>query len=78
MKRDIIEIEILPDGTIKTTTDAVSMPNHQNAEGFMRQLATFAGGLVTRTRRIGASLHAALHAHASDGHTHEHGEEHHH
>lgn len=74
MKQDVIEIEILEDGTIKTVTDKVSMPNHANAEGFMRQLATYCGGFVKRVRRIavGASLLGALHEHTHDGHTHTH------
>jgi len=67
---DKITIEVLDDGTIKTTTDKVSMPNHQNAEGFLKAMATLCGGTVKRVRRIGASLHSALEAHTHDGHTH--------
>lgn len=48
---DVLHIDILEDGTIKTTTDAVSAPNHSNAEAFLRFIATFAGGPTTRTRR---------------------------
>lgn len=73
-----MEIEILPDGTFKITTDPISGANHTNAEGMIRAMSTACGGLMKRVRKIGISLHAALHAHASDGHTHEHGEEHHH
>lgn len=82
MKEDKIEIEILPDGSFKITTDKVSMANHTNAEGLLRALCDGAGGLVKRARRylMGNSLKQALDAHASDGHTHdhEHGGEHHH
>jgi hypothetical protein len=69
---DKITIEVLEDGTIKTTTDAVSAANHQNAEQFLREVATLAGGTVKRILRVGAGLHAALHAHTKDGHTHQH------
>jgi hypothetical protein len=69
---DKITIEILEDGTIKTTTDAVSSANHQNAEQFLREIASLAGGVVKRTLRVGASLHSHLAAHAKDGHTHSH------
>lgn len=68
---DIMTIEVLEDGTIKTSTNRVSMPNHANAEAFMRQLATLTGGETSRTLKVGASLHGALHKHAEDGHTHE-------
>lgn len=70
---DVMEIEVLADGTIKTSTNKVSMANHANAEGFLRMLAQLTGGESKRTLKIGASLHGALHKHASDGHTHAHG-----
>ena len=68
MKQDVIEIEILEDGTIKTSTDRVSMANHQNAEGFLRSMSTLAGGMWKQVRKIGARL--------AHGHSHEHGHEH--
>lgn len=63
MAQDTIQIEILPDGTIKVTTDAVSMPNHSSAERFMKDMEDMAGGKQTRERR---------------GHGHHHHHEHHH
>lgn len=69
---DKIIIEVLEDGTIKTTTDKVSMPNHSNAEGFLREMARLAGGTVKRVMRLGADLTSALRAHTHDGHTHSH------
>jgi hypothetical protein len=48
---DIIKVEILEDGTVKTTTDPISGPNHQSAESFMRSMTTFLGGLMSRTKR---------------------------
>lgn len=68
---DKIEIEILEDGTIKVSTDKVSMPNHANAEAFLREMARLAGGPVERTRK------GHSHAHTHE-HEHEHGGEHHH
>src|SRR5450759_4262959 len=44
MQIDRFRIEILEDGTIKTTTDAVSAANHDNAEQFLRAMANLAGG----------------------------------
>lgn len=63
---DKITIEVLEDGTIKVTTDRVSMPNHVNAEGFLRQMFALAGGTVTRKAR-----HALTHLFNRD-HTHDH------
>lgn len=71
---DKIKITILEDGTIKTETDSVSMPNHGNAESFLRDMFKLAGGNITRKAKN--ALHKLLH-----GHTHEHGHdehEHHH
>ena len=65
---DAFNIEILPDGTIKSETDKVSGPNHQTAESFLKTLATLAGGRVERTRKPGAPLE-----HTHDGkHWHSH------
>ena len=41
---DKIKITILSDGTIKMETDEVSLPNHVNAEGFLREISRLAGG----------------------------------
>jgi len=32
---DTFTVEILPDGTVKTTTDPISAANHQSAEAFL-------------------------------------------
>lgn len=69
---DRIPIEILDDGTIKFTTDAVSGPNHAAAEAFLRECAKLAGGETTRTRRADTHTHAHSHTHSHEGgHTHE-------
>lgn len=47
---DELEIEILPDGRIKTTTPgSVSAANHSNAEAFFRFIATMTDGSNERT-----------------------------
>ena len=65
---DKIIIEVLADGTIKTSTDKVSMPNHQNAEAFLRDIARVAGGEITKKTKAGHSVHA--HAHGEEFHKH--------
>lgn len=69
---DTITITVLPDGTIKMETDKVSMPNHSNAEGFLREMSRLAGGETTRKMKVGADLKGSLHKHTHDGHTHSH------
>ncbi len=44
MQIDRFTVEILEDGTIKTTTDAVSAANHDNAEQFLRAMRTLRAG----------------------------------
>lgn len=51
MEIDKLVIEILEDGTIKTTSDAVSAANHDNAEQFLRAMARLAGGETMRETR---------------------------
>jgi len=63
MTRDVLTLEILPDGTIRTTTDPISPANHQSAEAFLAGLTTLTGGPVTRSKR---------HGHAHHHHTHDH------
>lgn len=67
---DIIQCEILADGTLKLETDRISGPNHMAAESLFRELAKAQGGEQKRTLKVGASLHHALHAHVGDGHSH--------
>lgn len=68
---DTLNIEILEDGTIKTTTDAVSGANHANAEQFLKYMATLAGGETDRQRRADAHHHHHHH-HGEHDHDHEH------
>lgn len=44
-------VEILLDGTIKSTTGHVGPQVHQNAEGFFGMLGRLLGGKTTITRR---------------------------
>jgi hypothetical protein len=66
VKDDRLTIEILEAGTIKTTSDEVSAPNHDNAEQFLRSIARLAGGETTRTTREDAPQHHG-HEHDSKG-----------
>lgn len=60
MNADKMTIEILADGTIKTTTDKISAPNHASADAFLRDVAQLTGNQTTKTKRS--------HSHAQ--HTH--------
>lgn len=50
MKADQMTIEILADGTIKTTTDKISAANHASADAFLRDVARLAGGETTKAK----------------------------
>ena len=67
---DVIIITVLPDGTIKTDTDKVSMPNHENAAAFLRNVQHLAGGKTEM--KLKTDLRGVLHEHTHDGHTHSH------
>lgn len=77
MPVDKMTIEILADGTIKTSTDAISGASHDNAESFLRNMAKLAGGTVKRMMRTDIPrnlLTRLLREHAADGHVHNHNE----
>jgi len=74
MQIDKLTIEILEDGTIKTTSDEVSAANHDNAEQFLRAMARLAGGETTREARkdLKRHPHHTHGAHSTEGrHVHE-------
>jgi hypothetical protein len=78
---DRFEIEILPDGTIKLSTGAVSAAAHLSAESFLQSVNLAAGGIKADRRRrvlVGVSVASALHDHAADGHVHSDGSVHSH
>lgn len=49
--KDTIDIEVLPDGTIKSTTSKVSNANHSSAENFLRDMGKWSNGKVRRVAR---------------------------
>ena len=63
MAADRMTVTILADGTIKFVCDPISMPNHSNAEAFLREVARLAGGTTTRERRPDAKGHPHVHQH---------------
>jgi len=66
---DTLQIEILADGTIKTTTDPISPANHQSAEAFLQGVTKLAGGTMSRTKRHGhGHVHTHTHEHTHEGH----------
>lgn len=64
---DNIEVEILPDGSIKITTDPVSPQNHTSAEKLL--LAIGEAGETHRKRKTGSSHHHS-HSHGKEEHSH--------
>jgi hypothetical protein len=60
---DEMRIEILPDGTIKTTTDPISPANHQSADAFVNELARLTGGATTKAKRGHSHTHTHTHTH---------------
>ena len=70
MHIDQLKIEILEDGTIKTTSDEVSAANHDTAEQFLRAMARLAGGETVREDRKDINgQHHHVHDH-KDGQLH--------
>jgi hypothetical protein len=63
---DIIKGQILADGTVKITTDAISGPNHLSADRMIKGIEELLAGPTTVTKRTG---HARVHEH---DHGHEH------
>lgn len=51
MNEDIINVEILPDGTIKSTTPKISAANHGNASEFYKLLSRYALGAYSAVKR---------------------------
>lgn len=48
---DILEIEILEDGTIKTVSGKIGITNHKAADEFLKFIAQYSGGKVETVRR---------------------------
>lgn len=67
---DTMRIEVLKDGTIKSTVDPISPAQHQSAEAFMKDLQTLTGGPTSRTARHDKATHVHHHEHEHADHTH--------
>lgn len=65
-----IEVEILPNGTVKILTGRFAGAVHASAEAMMRAIAEDLGGTTTRERRAAHQHHDHDHDHAdtSGGH----------
>ena len=65
---DTLEIEILPDGSLKILTEDVSSANHRNAEDLLSFMAKLSGGERKREKR----KHEHGHTHNNEHATHKH------
>lgn len=65
MRQDGIEFTILEDGTIKISTDGVSMPNHVSAEQLLKGVANLTDGNLKRQKKTGK-----VHTHGHITHSH--------
>jgi hypothetical protein len=63
MASDLLDVEILEDGTIKVSTGRVSAANHMNAEAFLREIGRLCGGKVERKQTEGFLGHSHSHGH---------------
>ena len=66
---DTIKWEVLEDGTVSITTDAVSGTNHKSADELLASLADLLGGETETKQRRG---HVHRHRHQHGGHLHRH------
>lgn len=69
MPQDEIKIDILPDGTIRFETDAISPASHHNAEEFLKFIEQMSGGATEIKRKHGhvhTHKHEHLHTHAKE------------
>lgn len=60
---DVIKVTILADGTIRSETDPVSVPNHQSAEEFLRSVNFLSGETGARVSKGEAHVHQHNHPH---------------
>lgn len=72
---DIINFEILEDGTISMKTDEISLTNHMSADQLLADLEKLTGGNVqfkaNPDAKGKAHVHSHNHAHAGHGHSHD-------
>ena len=60
---DIINIEVLDDGTLKVTTDQISGANHRNADELLKLVDQLMGGETQKARRKETHSHTTHHQH---------------
>lgn len=65
---DLIDLEILEDGTVSMKTGAVSDVNHLSADQLLAELDDLLGGTTTRTGRPDRERPAVHRDHAKAGH----------
>lgn len=66
---DVVNIEILKDGTIKSTTDPISPGNHQSATEFFRLMRELSGGIPDVQKRSVTHQHVHVHEKIKQGQT---------
>lgn len=69
IKEDVIDIEVLSDGTVKVTTPKISSANHMSADQLLGEVARTMGGETKITKR---SAHTHTHAHGVEHEGHKH------
>lgn len=57
MAEDIIKVEILKDGLIRSETDKISAPNHSSGHAFFKLMEELAGAKQERVRRSKTHVH---------------------
>jgi hypothetical protein len=62
MNQDEIQIEILPDGSLKIETDEVSAANHMSADDLVKFIERLAGG-ETQVKHKHTHAHGKAHQH---------------
>ena len=67
---DDFQIEILADGTIKSTSGKFGSTNHASAEAFLSMVARLTGGTTDRRAHGAHATHTHSH-HGGHEHTHE-------
>jgi uncharacterized protein (DUF39 family) len=72
---DIINFEILEDGTITMKTSEISDGNHMSADKLLEDMIELAGGHVIKTINVGEEVKVKAHHHH---HTHKHAHTHKH
>ena len=69
MKEDILNVEILEDGTVKIESPgSISSANHSSADAAFRFIAAMMGGVTTKEKMKEA--HSDVHTHTHETHKH--------